>query len=213
MLTLGTGAVDAISFLRLGGVFSSVITGNLVLLGLAAGSANGELAAHIVVAGAAFVAGVLCGARLTGPAVPHHPIWPARVNVSLAAELAVLTVFLGWWVAAGARPDGGGQLGLLALAALAMGVQSAAVRAIGITGLSTTYMTGSLTSALATVVNAGRLQWHSLVLIFSVVAGAAISGLLLAIAPEAAPALPAALVAIVLAVAVLAMPPLPAQNS
>ena len=36
LLTLTTGAVDASSFLHLGNVFSSVITGNLVLLGLSA---------------------------------------------------------------------------------------------------------------------------------------------------------------------------------
>ena len=35
-LTLGTGAMDVVSFTRLGGVFSSVMTGNLVVLGLAA---------------------------------------------------------------------------------------------------------------------------------------------------------------------------------
>ncbi len=39
-LTVTTGAVDATAFLALGKVFSSVITGNLVLLGVAAGSGN-----------------------------------------------------------------------------------------------------------------------------------------------------------------------------
>lgn len=42
-LTFGAGAIDIASFTRLGGVFSSVMTGNLVLLGLAA--------AHHVLAG------------------------------------------------------------------------------------------------------------------------------------------------------------------
>jgi Protein of unknown function (DUF1275) len=44
-ITLGTGAMDVVSFTRLGGVFSSVMTGNLVLLGLAAARPSGELAA------------------------------------------------------------------------------------------------------------------------------------------------------------------------
>ncbi len=35
------GAMDAISFLGLGGVFSSVMTADLVLLGLGAGQQNG----------------------------------------------------------------------------------------------------------------------------------------------------------------------------
>jgi uncharacterized membrane protein YoaK (UPF0700 family) len=213
VLTLGAGAIDAISFLRLGGVFSSVITGNLVLLGLAAGRANGGLAAHVAVAGMAFVGGILFGARLAGPVAPGHPVWPTRVNVALASELAALAVFVGWWAATGGRPSGADQFGLLALAALAMGIQSAAVRAIGIAGLSTTYMTGTLTTALANVVTAGKLQWYSLVLILSVVVGAAMSGLLLAMAPAAAPALPVGLVAIVLGTAALAVPRLPAEKS
>ena len=37
LLTLTTGAADASSFLHLGNVFSSVITGNLILLGVAGG--------------------------------------------------------------------------------------------------------------------------------------------------------------------------------
>jgi uncharacterized membrane protein YoaK (UPF0700 family) len=37
VLTLTTGALDAVTFVRLGKVFSSVITGNLALLGIAAG--------------------------------------------------------------------------------------------------------------------------------------------------------------------------------
>ena len=213
VLTIGTGAIDAISFLRLGGVFSSVITGNLVLLGLAAGRADGALAAHLGVAGVSFIAGVLAGAGLTGPTTADHPVWPARVNVALAAELASLGMFLGWWATIGSHPRGGVQFALLALAALAMGLQSAAVRAIGIAGLSTTYMTGILTSALATVVAAGRVHWHSLALIGSVVVGAAASGLLIITAPWAAPILPMGLLAAVLGMAAIMLPRLPTERA
>ena len=44
VLTLTTGAVDAASFLALGNIFSSVVTGDLVLLGAAAGTRRPELA-------------------------------------------------------------------------------------------------------------------------------------------------------------------------
>ena len=50
LLTLTTGAVDASSFLHLGNVFSSVITGNLVLLGLSAATLNASLSLHSGVA-------------------------------------------------------------------------------------------------------------------------------------------------------------------
>ena len=44
-LTFGTGAMDVASVTRLGGVFSSVMTGNLVLLGLAAARTSNAAAA------------------------------------------------------------------------------------------------------------------------------------------------------------------------
>lgn len=40
VLALTTGSVDAVSYLRLGKVFSSVMTGNLALLGISAGQRN-----------------------------------------------------------------------------------------------------------------------------------------------------------------------------
>ncbi len=59
VLTLTTGAIDAVSFLRLGHVFSSVITGNLVLLGVAAGQQTGALALHAGLALGGYGAGRL----------------------------------------------------------------------------------------------------------------------------------------------------------
>ena len=44
LLTVTTGRVDATVFLHLGHVFASVITGTLVLLGVAAGTHDGALA-------------------------------------------------------------------------------------------------------------------------------------------------------------------------
>lgn len=49
-LAMTAGATDAISFLGLGGVFSSVMTANMVLLGLSAGTHNGPLALHAAAA-------------------------------------------------------------------------------------------------------------------------------------------------------------------
>ena len=62
LLTLTTGAVDASSFLHLGNVFSSVITGNLILLGVAAATQSSSLAIHSGTA----LAGVLGGSAHRG---------------------------------------------------------------------------------------------------------------------------------------------------
>ena len=66
VLTLTTGAVDAVTFLRLGNVFSSVITGNLVLLGVAAGRASARLAVNSGLALAGYAAGALAGGAVAG---------------------------------------------------------------------------------------------------------------------------------------------------
>lgn len=51
VLTVATGSSDAVAFLRLGGVMTSVMTANMVLLGISAGRQESSLALH---AGAAF---------------------------------------------------------------------------------------------------------------------------------------------------------------
>ncbi len=109
-----------------------------------------------------------------------------------------LSCFLGAWAAAGGRPGGGEQLALLAVLALAMGMQSGAVRGIGIPNLSTTYLTGTLIGVLAAAATVGRVQWHSLMLLAALLAGASAGGLLVVLAPAAAPALPVGLLVLVL---------------
>src|SRR5262249_3582400 len=154
LLTVTTGAVDAASFLALGSVFSSVITGNLVLLGVAAGTGRPELAVHGGVALAGYVAGVMAGAP---PAArPHHAAGtrPPRVTVPLAVELAILAAFGVGGELAGTRPAGGGQLALVAVLAAAMGLQAAAVRRLG--QMSTTYLTSTLTALVAGLVTGSK---------------------------------------------------------
>jgi uncharacterized membrane protein YoaK (UPF0700 family) len=147
LLTLTTGAVDATSFLALGNVFASVITGNMVLLGVAAGTGHLALAVHSGVALAGYLAGVLAGAPLAGQRPHASGTWPPSVTITLAAELVILAAFSIGWELAGTHPSGGGQLALVAVLAAAMGLQAAAVRRLG--QMSTTYLTSTLTSLVA----------------------------------------------------------------
>ena len=48
-LTFGSGATDVASFTRLGGVFTSVMTGNIVLWGLSAAERSVSLFSHTAV--------------------------------------------------------------------------------------------------------------------------------------------------------------------
>src|SRR5919107_2462652 len=93
VLTFVTGAADAMGFLALGGAFSSVMTGNMVLLGLSVGRADGELALTSAAAIGSFVVGVLVGAHLAGVPEERDPVWPRAVNRALLLEAAVFVVF------------------------------------------------------------------------------------------------------------------------
>jgi Protein of unknown function (DUF1275) len=92
LLTLAAASVDAISYLGLGHVFTAMMTGNTVLLGLAL--AQGEVLAALrsILALIGFAIGVLVGAiiveRESDPAE-----WPAAVTAALAFETLVLAIF------------------------------------------------------------------------------------------------------------------------
>src|ERR1700691_4553126 len=97
LLTITSGAVNAVSFLALGKVFSSVITGNLVLLGVAATTHSSVEAIHAGVALPAHPAGLRIGARLAAPRSHQAGTWPASLSATLAAHLVVLAgSSVGW---------------------------------------------------------------------------------------------------------------------
>lgn len=146
-LTLTTGAVDAATFLRLGNVFSSVITGNLVLLGIAAGRRAGSLAVSGGLALAGYAVGNLLGATVAGTFQRDQPVWPVSVTAAVAVELAVMAGFSAGWLLTGGRPAADARLMLLALAAVVMGIQTAAVRRLG--QMSSTYLTSTLAGLVA----------------------------------------------------------------
>jgi uncharacterized membrane protein YoaK (UPF0700 family) len=200
VLTVGTGATDVASFTRLGNVFASVMTGNLVLLGLSAERLSVSLATHAMVAVAGYIAGVAVGARLV-PA-GRKPRWGMhRAAPALLVELALLAGFTAGWEVTGTTPHGGSQVALLAVASAAMGTQSAAARALS-SLVSTTYLTGTLTTVVAALVNRGakRVQWREGAQLLAVAGGAAAGGLLLAAAPAAVPAIPLVAVLVVMGV-------------
>src|SRR5215472_1672510 len=133
-LTAAAGWVDALSYLALGHVFTANMTGNLVLLGVAVGSLEAGGALRSAVALAGFAAGALLGSALTRDAAGD---WPGRVTAALAVEAAALAAFTALWRAST------GQEALIALSAVGMGIQSAAVRRLAVPGVATTFVTGT----------------------------------------------------------------------
>jgi uncharacterized membrane protein YoaK (UPF0700 family) len=143
-LAAAAGGIDAASFLGLDQVFTANQTGNTVLLGIAIGEGDGHAIARTGVSVAAFVVGVMLGAAaLRGAATG----WSRRVAAVLMLEAVVLAL-------AGALWSPLGTLVLVLVVAAAMGVQSAAAQQIGVPGITTTFVTGTLTRFAAQL--AGR---------------------------------------------------------
>ena len=188
LLTLTTGAVDASCFLHLGNVFSSVVTGNLVLLGVAAATQSGSLAIHSGTALAGYSAGVLIGAPIATRRARGGETWPLSVTVTLAAEFCVLAGFSVGWELTGGSPGSTARLLLIAALAIAMGIQSAAVRELG--GMSTTYLTGTLTAVISELATRDRAPAFTrrLGVLAAVVAGAVGGGVVAEHAPAWLPA-------------------------
>jgi uncharacterized membrane protein YoaK (UPF0700 family) len=203
-LTFVAGMVDAISFLGLGGVFTANMTGNIVLLGLAAGRASGSGVLRSAVSLIAFVTGVFAASRMTGR-VRTARSWPAGFRTALGVEVVAQSAFLVGWLACSGRP--GTALGavLVGILALAMGIQSGAVGALGFGGISTTYMTGTMTGLLgelATSTGSRQDRARRTLVVAALPVGAACSVPLLLIARRAAPALPLAVTLLALAATV-----------
>jgi uncharacterized membrane protein YoaK (UPF0700 family) len=146
VLTWAASGVDAISYLGLGHVFTANMTGNAVLLGLAVGQGQGLAALRSIVALVGFAFGAALGAIIVQKG-PQYTDWPVAVTRAVAAEGIVLGLFaLGWHL--GAR-SGGTLYSLITLSAVAMGIQSAAIRHLKVPGIATTFITGTLTSMVA----------------------------------------------------------------
>ncbi|GII23360.1 YoaK family protein [Planosporangium mesophilum] len=195
VLAAAAGCLDAVCVSRLGGPFASVITGNLVQLGRGIATPDGRLAISATTAVAGYILGVAAGSAGLG----HGRVgWHRRTSLIAAIELALLAGVTAGWLATDGRPGGGTAWLLLAVASMAMGVQSVVTVSSGIRGASTTYLTGTLTSIVRTLTSepyrfattaggAARLA--------ALLCGATVGALMLRIAPLWAPALPAVLVA------------------
>lgn len=197
-LAFGAGAVDAISFLGLGRVFTANMTGNIVLLGVAAGSAAGSEVTRSAISLVAFAVAVSLAVGLSRRASRGR--LPAGVAFALGLETLAQAGFLAGWLASSTRPSGALEDVLVGLSAIAMGLQSGAVLRLGIAGISTTYVTGTLTGLITEVVTGkgSKRDWtrRGLVVI-ALLAGAACSAVLLVDDRRLAPALPLAITALV----------------
>ncbi|MCY0960336.1 YoaK family protein [Streptomyces sp. H27-H5] len=136
VLTFVSGLVDAVSYLGLDHVFVANMTGNVALLGFALAGDRELSGAASVLALAAFLLGAWAAGRLrrSGAGGGKGLFGPlVAVQAVLVAGAFAVSV------------TGGGQLLLVGLLALGMGLQNAVVHRLSVPDLTTTVVTRTLT--------------------------------------------------------------------
>lgn len=175
-LTFSTGVIDAVSFISLGRVFTANMTGNIVLLGFAAGGATGLSAARSVASLLAFMAGALFGGMIN----VQHSGWTQMrlLKRAIVIEAALLLMATSLAASAGSKTEISPSLtyGLIVLMAVAMGVRNAVVRKLAVPDFTTTVLTLTVTGIASDSSLAGGVnpRWRSRVTaVISMFAGAA----------------------------------------
>jgi uncharacterized membrane protein YoaK (UPF0700 family) len=189
LLTFTSGGVDAVTLMVIGGAFTSVITGNLIFIGRAVGTSSLNPALHALMAVLGYITGVAAGAKLRQRLARGGPQadWPRSATLVLVTEALILAAVNVAWICYDAAPPGAATDILLVAAAVALGMQGAAARAIK-GNPSTTYMTGALTAVVEALAT-GRprsADTSAVAGLLALVAGAACSAVLVEHAPRTA---------------------------
>ncbi len=149
LLAFAASSTDVIAFLKLQHVFTSAMTGNTALLGMALGQGRLLAALLSLLALVGYVAGAAVGALV----LRHDPQHELRDILGLESAV-LLVITLAWWFQG--FPGSGPVLQLSVLgAALAMGLQSVAARKINVDGVPTVVFTSTLTSIVMTLMQVG----------------------------------------------------------
>src|SRR6266481_1292835 len=99
-LTVSSGAVDAVSFLALGKVFTAFVTGNVAFLGMAIASSTGSAIygvappriTWVLASLAGFAGGIYLATKIVRPSrhegeQPNGGVWPHRTTFALGLSL------------------------------------------------------------------------------------------------------------------------------
>ena len=220
-LSFATGIYEAICFLTFGKVFTAAQTGNLVLLGIGVAGTHqpaGPNAVTVVIS----LAGFAAGAALAMPILKAFDgdketddkninifqAWPRRVEIALAIALVLQVGFLAVWVTT-ASPAHLAYI-LMALSALAMGMQANAIRSLHVPSISTTAFTATfidLASGLVTWSLTAHSARRLTASVVGMAAGAFLGDLMLRHAHRYAPVVPVAVTAVVIAIAWVVLKP------
>ena len=204
-LTVASGAADAISYLGLGKTFSAFMTGNMVFLGFGIAKIGEPDVTPVVFALCAFAMGAFVGQQVTTWNAKDHEVWPrSATRLFVLVALAEASFFVAWSAMAG-HPSAALTDALIAVLSLAMGIQTGAVRSLGVQGVFTTAGTFTLVAFVGILAGSRpKSEMPRLVgVLVGLVTGAVAGGLLFLHARSYAPALPLVITVLVVLTAEL----------
>ncbi len=149
LLAASAGSADGWSFFGMGHAFVANMTGNTVLLGIAVFQNHGDML-HPAISLFCYAAGVVLGSLFTTKVEPGL-LWTKAISWTLLLEALLLIGAEAAWATHPLNLDL-----LLGMVAFAIGLQSAALVALKIPGVVTTYITGTWTTLLGGLVRFAR---------------------------------------------------------
>jgi uncharacterized membrane protein YoaK (UPF0700 family) len=141
-LSLTAGCTDVLSFLRLGNLFTSAMTGNTALLAIAIGQAHWRAASQSSAALLGFTVGVVL-ATLVSARGPAPQVAPRTLRALLLLELVFIVTCAALWSEADSTQRAL-RYAVILLSALSMGTQAVVARTVSSSGVSTVVFTTPL---------------------------------------------------------------------
>ncbi len=174
-LTFSTGIVDAIGYLGLDKVFAGNMTGNVVILGMAAAGADDLPLVGPSIALAGFLLGALAGGRVARPVEGGQ--WSRRIGALFATVGVVLAGLSITLFVVGSSPAKAPLLVIVALLSVAMGLQAATARHLAVKDITTVVVTSLITGLAADAAVSGTRQpWPRRVLALALISVGALVG-------------------------------------
>lgn len=146
LLTLAAGWMDALCYLALDRTFASIMSGNIIFVGLSIAQRSTRQLVHAVVAVLLFLVGVTLGSRYLQTLPARQPVesWRRTLARYLLVEGLILLAFALVWSFTGNFAHRATLQGvLLGVAAFSLGLQGALFGAFNILDVNTVAITGT----------------------------------------------------------------------
>jgi uncharacterized membrane protein YoaK (UPF0700 family) len=153
LTAFAAGAVDVISFVRLGGIFASAMTGNLAFLGIYLARLSFYSAAGSAIGLCGFTTGAALGHSLTRDRPRADSL-----NILLGIELLLLAGVVLFWFPVGHKNGSLAADFLIALLSVSMGLQSIVGKKINLSNIPTVVFTSTLTNLVIGLTDALRSE-------------------------------------------------------